>query len=137
VYSCDHFVEPTYLLGNIRDTHLLELVSSPQQRTFGDAKRDTLPRWCRECEVLFACRGECPKNRFTRTPDGEVGLNYLCAGYKAFFTHIDGLMGIMADRLRAGGHADEVMDVLTRADRNQPCPCGSAKKAKHCHQRVS
>ncbi len=106
-----------------------------KQRAFGDAKRDTLPRYCRECEVRFACNGECPKNRFTLTPDGEPGLNYLCAGYKAFFTHIDGVMGLMADRLRSGGFADEVMDLLASAGRNEPCPCGSGRKAKQCHQR--
>ena len=102
VYSCDHFVEPDHLLGNIIETHMVELVASPQQRSFGDAKRDTLPGYCRECEVRFACNGECPKNRFTLTPDGEAGLNYLCAGYKAFFTHIDGPMRLMADMLAQG-----------------------------------
>ncbi|MEZ5208333.1 MAG: anaerobic sulfatase maturase [Acidimicrobiales bacterium] len=135
VYSCDHFVEPAHLLGNVTQTHLVELLASPQQRAFGDAKRDTLPAYCRSCEVRFACHGECPKNRFTRTPDGEDGLNYLCAGYKAFFGHIDGCMHLMADALRAGRYADEVMAVLAKAGRNDPCPCGSGRKAKHCHQR--
>ncbi len=83
--------------------------------------------------MRFACNGECPKNRFTLTPDGEPGLNYLCAGYKAFFTHVDGLMRIMADLLRQGRYADEVMTVLAAAGRNDPCPCGSGRKAKHCH----
>ena len=87
VYSCDHFVEPKYLLGNIMQHHLLELVGSEQQRRFGQDKLDTLPKVCRECEVRFACQGECPKNRFLNTPEGEPGLNYLCAGYKAFFHH--------------------------------------------------
>jgi uncharacterized protein len=109
VYSCDHFVEPEYRLGNIRERHLLELVASPQQRAFGEAKRDTLPRYCRECPVRFACNGECPRNRFIQTPDGEAGLNYLCAGYKAFFTHIDRPMRTMAALLRSGRYADEVM----------------------------
>ena len=86
LYSCDHFVEPRYLLGNITEHHLLEMVASPEQRTFGTDKRDTLPRYCRECPVRFACHGECPRNRFIETPDGEPGLNYLCAGYKAFFS---------------------------------------------------
>jgi len=135
LYSCDHFVEPAYLLGNIMTTHMVELVDSPQQRAFGDAKRDSLPRYCLDCEVRFACNGECPKNRFTLTPDGDPGLNYLCAGYKAFFTHADGLMRLMADRLRSGGFADEVMDILRAAGRNALCPCGSGRKAKHCHQR--
>jgi uncharacterized protein len=133
VYSCDHFVEPDHLLGNIADTHLVELVASPQQRSFGQAKRDTLPAYCRSCTVRFACNGECPKNRFLTTPSGEPGLNYLCAGYKDFFTHIDGVMKIMAGLLRSGRYADEVMRVLTHAPRNEPCPCGSGRKSKHCH----
>jgi uncharacterized protein len=133
LYSCDHFVEPDHLLGNITQTHMVELLASPQQRAFGNAKRDTLPAYCRSCEVRFACNGECPKNRFTLTPDGEPGLNYLCAGYKAFFTHIDGLMRIMADLLRQNRYADEVVTVLAQAGRNDPCPCGSGRKAKQCH----
>ena len=110
-------------------------MASRSQRAFGTAKLDTLPRYCRECDVRFACHGECPKNRFTVTPDGEPGLNYLCAGYLAFFRHIDGLMRRMADLLQQGRHADEVMGVLSSAPRNDPCPCGSGRKAKHCHQR--
>ena len=109
VYSCDHFVEPGHLLGNINEQPLKTLIASEQQRRFGDAKFDTLPDYCRQCPVLFACYGECPRNRFIRTPDGEMGLNYLCAGYKAFFTHIDGPMRAMAGLLRAGRHADEIM----------------------------
>jgi uncharacterized protein len=134
VYSCDHFVEPAHLLGNIGTTTLVELVTSPKQRAFGDAKRDTLPAYCRSCEVRFACNGECPKNRFALTPDGEPGLNHLCAGYKHFFGHVDGLMTTMADLLRRGRWADEVMGVLSTAGRNEPCPCGSGRKAKVCHQ---
>ena len=112
LYSCDHFVEPKYLLGNIQKAHMLTLVTSDQQRQFGLAKRDTLPRYCRECSVRFACHGECPKNRFIDTPDGEAGLNYLCAGYKAFFTHIDLPMRTMANLLRQGRFADEAMEIL-------------------------
>jgi uncharacterized protein len=112
LYSCDHFVEPNYLLGNILETPLGALAGSAQQRAFGNAKRDTLPRYCQECEVRFACHGECPKNRFILTPDGSPGLNYLCAGYKAFFTHIDRPMRMMADLLRRGRYADEVMALL-------------------------
>ncbi len=113
MYSCDHFVEPKYLLGNIQKVHMLQLVTSEQQRQFGLAKRDTLPRYCRECSVRFACHGECPKNRFISTPDGEPGLNYLCAGYKDFFTHIDRPMRTMAGLLREGRFADEAMEMLT------------------------
>ncbi len=112
LYSCDHFVEPKHRLGNIQEVHMLELVSSAQQQEFGLAKRDTLPKYCRECEVRFACHGECPKNRFIDTPDGEPGLNYLCAGYMAFFKHIDRPMKMMADLLRQGRYADEVMALL-------------------------
>jgi uncharacterized protein len=134
VYSCDHFVEPAHRLGNITTTTLVELVDSPRQRAFGAAKRDGLPAYCRACTVRFACNGECPKNRFTTTPDGEEGLNYLCAGYKSFFGHIGGLMGVMADLVRAGRYADEVRGVIATTGRNEPCPCGSGRKAKHCHQ---
>ena len=109
LYACDHFVEPEYLLGNIMETHVVELVASPKQRAFGQAKADTLPEYCRSCDVRFACNGECPRNRFTRTPDGEPGLNYLCAGYKSFFRHIDAPMRTMAALLRAGRFADEIM----------------------------
>lgn len=112
LYSCDHFVEPKFRLGNIKEDHLVQLVASDQQRAFGNAKRDTLPRYCRECKVRFACNGECPRNRFVHTPDGEPGLNYLCAGYKAFFTHIDHPMKIMADLLRRNREAGEVMKIL-------------------------
>lgn len=111
LYSCDHFVEPAHKLGNIRETHLIQLLASPQQIKFGQDKKNTLPRYCRECEVRFACHGECPKNRFIKTPDGEDGLNYLCAAYKAFFTHIDGTMKIMAGLLRRGRFADEIMQM--------------------------
>ncbi len=135
LYSCDHFVEPEHLLGNIHDTHLVELLGSAQQRAFGAAKRDTLPEYCRTCSVKFACQGECPKNRFTLTPAGEPGLNYLCAGYLSFFTHIDGPMRLMASLLSSGRFADEIMTTLSAAPRNGPCPCGSGQKAKHCHQR--
>jgi uncharacterized protein len=112
LYSCDHYVEPDYRLGNIQDIHLIELISAPKQVRFGMDKRDTLPRYCRECDVRFACHGECPKNRFLTTPDGEPGLNYLCAAYKTFFRHIDRPMKMMADLLRQGRYADEVMAIL-------------------------
>jgi len=134
VYSCDHFVEPRHLLGNIMETHLAELVGSPAQRRFGEHKLTSLPAYCRSCEVRFACHGECPKNRFVLTPDGEPGLNYLCSGYRAFFNHIDGPMQLMAGLLREGRYADEIMGIFAAADRNEPCPCGSGRKAKHCHQ---
>ena len=100
LYSCDHFVEPAHRLGNIADTPLGELVASPRQRAFGRAKRDAQPHFCRECPVLFACNGGCPKDRFVKAPDGEPGLNYLCEGLRAFFTRIDRPMRTMAGLLR-------------------------------------
>lgn len=86
-YSCDHFVDVEHRLGNIIETPLVELLESPAQRAFGRAKLEALPRYCRECGVRAMCNGGCPKNRFIITPDGEPGLNYLCAGYKRFFNH--------------------------------------------------
>ncbi len=139
LYSCDHFVEPDYFLGNILETPLAELVGSEKQRRFGAAKRDTLPRYCRECAFLAVCNGECPKNRFVETPDGETGLNYLCEGYRAFFSHADRPMRLMAGLLRQGRFADEVMPMLAaertaaaKVGRNDPCPCGSGLKYKKC-----
>lgn len=99
LYACDHYVEPKYLLGNIAETPMAALVNSEKQRNFGQAKKDALPKYCRKCEVRFACHGGCPKNRFIKTPDGEDGLNYLCEGYKAFFRHIDEPMKFMAKEL--------------------------------------
>jgi len=110
VYSCDHFVEPDHLLGNIKETPLATLVASEKQRVFGQAKYDTLPRYCKDCPVLFACYGECPRNRFIRTPDGQEGLNYLCAGYKSFYTHIGPAMKTMAELVCQGRYADEIME---------------------------
>jgi uncharacterized protein len=109
VYSCDHFVEPEHLLGNITRTHLAELANSPQQRAFGQAKTATLPRQCRECRWRFTCHGECPKNRVLTTSDGEPGLNWLCAGLMAFFEHTEQPMKEMAGLLKSGRYADEIM----------------------------
>lgn len=122
LYCCDHFVEPEYLLGNIKETHMLEMISSEKQRAFGQHKWDSLPKYCRDCEVLFACHGECPRNRFISTPDGEPGLNYLCAGYKIFFNHIDQPMRLMADLLRRGRYAEEVMALLAAEEAGGPHP---------------
>lgn len=137
LYSCDHFVEPAYRLGNIRETRMLELVESPQQRRFGLDKRDTLPRYCVDCDVRFACHGGCPKDRFIVTPDGEPGLNYLCAGYQAFFHHVDRPMRFMAGQLRRGLAPADVMRLYAAEDahrgRNDPCTCGSGRKWKRCH----
>lgn len=109
VYSCDHFVEPDHRLGNLKDSPLGVLVNSEKQARFGRAKFESLPNYCKKCPVLFACYGECPRNRFIDTPDGETGLNYLCAGYRAFFTHIDPAMRKMAGLIRQGRYADEIL----------------------------
>jgi uncharacterized protein len=137
VYSCDHFVEPRFRLGNIRELPMVDLVASDQQRRFGLDKHDTLPRYCLECDVRFACHGGCPKDRFTTTPDGEPGLHYLCPSYKAFFGHIAPTMARMRDLLRVNRAPSEVMAAYARSDaargRNEPCPCGSGRKWKVCH----
>jgi uncharacterized protein len=112
LYSCDHYVYPRYRLGNVAKDSLAEMTQSPAQRKFGADKLDSLPRFCRECEVRFACNGECPKHRFARTPDGEEGLNYLCPAYKQFFNHIDPFMRRMGELLNAGREAGEIMGML-------------------------
>ncbi len=111
VYSCDHYVYPEYKLGNLCRQSLAQLVDSATQQAFGTAKSQSLPRYCRECPVRFACHGECPKHRFLRTPDGEPGLNYLCTGYKRFFTHIDSPMRTMAALFRSGQPVPTIMKV--------------------------
>ncbi len=129
-FPCDHYVDREHCLGNICETPLAELVDSPAQRAFGDAKRDTLPRYCRECEVLAQCNGGCPKYRFQTTPDGEPGLNYLCAGLKRFFLHSrEPIRRLAARRLgpQPGFHSTQ-----PKAGRNDPCPCGSGRKYKKC-----
>ncbi|KAA3657365.1 MAG: anaerobic sulfatase maturase [Chloroflexi bacterium] len=147
LYSCDHYVEPDFLLGNIEENKLIPLVASAKQRQFGQHKLDSLPRYCRECEVRFACHGGCPKNRFIKTPDSESGLNYLCAGYKAFFNHVDEPMKMMASLLQQQRPANGVMEwvsvqdskkldeAFAKSGRNDPCPCGSGRKFKQCHGR--
>lgn len=99
VYSCDHFVFPEYRLGNIYSKTLVEMMYSDGQIAFGADKQKTLPGQCRDCEFLFACNGECPKNRFIRTDDGEPGLNYLCKGYLKFFKHVAPYMDFMKNEL--------------------------------------
>ena len=137
LYSCDHYVEPDYKLGNIAEHHMVELVGSPRQVAFGEAKRDTLPQQCLDCDVRFACHGGCPKDRFIATNDGEPGLNYLCDGYLAFFHHVDRPMRLMCDLLREDRAPSEVMAVYAAEDarrgRNDPCTCGSGEKWKRCH----
>jgi len=121
LYSCDHFVYPENRLGNILERPISGLVASQQQARFGNAKEAGLPSDCRECDVRFACNGECPKHRFMTTSKGEYGLNYLCAGYKSFFRHIDPYMRFMADELRHDRAPARVMEWV-RLFNPQPSP---------------
>lgn len=112
VYSCDHFMYPDYKLGNIQESNIIDLANSPQQQAFGEAKSKTLPNYCKKCEYVSACHGECPKNRFAITPDGEAGLNYLCPSYKSYFKHITKYMNAMAKLISHGQPASLVMDAI-------------------------
>jgi len=141
LYACDHYVFPAWRRGNILDEPIETLVESEDQRRFGLDKRDALPRCCRECPVLFACRGECPKTRFATSPDGEPGLNYLCAGYRRFFAHVAPYMEFMKGELAERKPPANVMAWAAERDRragvrepgrNDPCPCGSGAKFKRC-----
>ena len=139
-YQCDHFVDVEHRLGNIRETPLAALLESPAQAAFGRAKQETLPRYCRECNVREMCNGGCPKDRILQTPDGEPGLNYLCAGYRRFFTHCRPYTEKMAALLWAGQQPEILMEqlrveeasALPKIGRNDPCPCGSGRKFKKC-----
>jgi uncharacterized protein len=142
VFSCDHYVYPEYLLGNIKDTPLKDLAKSQRQFDFGIDKRNTLPRYCLSCDVRYACHGECPKHRIINTPDGKPGLNYLCEGYKMFFKHVEPYMDFMARELKSKRAPANVMKWIKNKEnqvikpvvpnRNDPCPCGSGKKFKNC-----
>jgi uncharacterized protein len=112
IYSCDHYVYPSYKLGNIMNRSLGAMLNSAAQIKFGNEKSNSLPKYCRQCEVRFACNGECPKHRFLLTPDGEPGLNYLCAAYKKFFNHINPHMRIMEQLLRTDRAPAEIMQML-------------------------
>jgi len=147
VYSCDHYVYPENRLGNLVDSPLTELVTSERQRQFGADKEARLPDYCRRCEFLFACNGECPKHRFEKTPDGQDGLNYLCSGYRAYFAHVAPYMEFMREELRAGRPPANVIRWTREQDlrvagkrhpgRNDPCLCGSGRKFKKCCGRDS
>jgi uncharacterized protein len=140
LYSCDHFVEEEYLLGNIREHSLGDLLTSSAHERFGDQKRDSLPHYCRECEVLAMCNGGCPKDRFIQTPDGEPGLNYLCASFKQFFTHCRPMFEKLVPLWKAGAAPEQLMAAArgegratpAQIGRNDPCPCGSGRKYKRC-----
>jgi len=138
-YSCDHFVDAEHCLGNIKETPLVELLENPAQIAFGKAKLESLPRYCQECKVRAMCHGECPKNRFLQTPDGEAGLNYLCAGYKRFFTYCQPFVSEVAAQwdqqtLKQQMPSAQATDARTspKPGRNDPCPCGSGLKYKKC-----
>ena len=139
IYSCDHFVDLDHLLGNIMETPLEELMLSDKQYLFVQAKKDELPLKCIQCNLKFACQGACPKHRFYND-----GLNYLCPSYKEFFSHIDWPMRIMACLFNNGrapsdimpimnGKYDELKEIFSDINRNDPCPCGSGIKFKKCH----
>jgi uncharacterized protein len=150
IYSCDHYVYPKNKLGNIMTDQLADMIDSDFQCGFGDAKRDELPDQCRDCAYLFACNGECPKNRIIKTPEGDFGLNYLCAGLKKFLGYIDDDMTEMATLLRKERPPAEIMikygakpapvipamhmplPGTQNVGRNDLCPCGSGKKFKKC-----
>ena len=110
LYSCDHFVDPKHRLGNILETPMIDLVNSPVQRQFGEDKREQLPATCQDCDVRFACQGECPRNRFPVSVGDDGRLNYLCEGYQLFFRHVDRPMRKMAEFLRRGRAAAEIME---------------------------
>jgi uncharacterized protein len=142
LYSCDHFVYPEYLMGNILQIPLIDLAKDQRQFDFGIDKRNRLPRYCLQCDVRYACHGECPKHRFLMTPDGKPGLNYLCEGYKMIFKHVEPYMDYMAKELKNKRPPANVMTWIRNKDsqviktvipeRNDPCPCGSGKKFKNC-----
>ena len=137
LYSCDHFVEPGYLLGNIHQTNLLTLMASDAQRKFGDDKRDSLTTQCQRCEVRPLCNGGCPKDRFADSHDGEPGQNYLCGGLYLFFTHTRPAMQTMARLLQEGRPPSYLMALTAVEDERRgiyaPCPCGSGRKFRFCH----
>ena len=150
VYMCDHFVYPEYLLGNLNSTSLTDMLVSERHLHFGMDKQDTLPAYCRRCEYVSICAGECPKHRIAKAPDGEPGLNYLCPGLKLFYDHAAPYMDYMKQQYEAGGAPSSVMDwarirnkpleaaanqafpCFSSAETYAPCPCGRGQKYKFC-----
>ena len=114
VYSCDHFVFPEYKLGNIRDHTLIEMLYGDKQHAFSRLKHTSLPRQCKECDMEFACHGECPKNRFEKDKHGEPGLNYLCKGYYQYYSHVAPYMDFMKRELQAQRPPANIMDALKK-----------------------
>ncbi|MBT3630503.1 MAG: anaerobic sulfatase maturase [Candidatus Marinimicrobia bacterium] len=141
LYSCDHYVFPEYQLGNLVASPLLDLVHSPAQQEFGADKQANLAQICRDCEVLYLCHGECPKHRFVPGPNGEKGHNYLCGGYKQFFTSIRPELGVFKEILELGHPATNIVAWMQEKDQGFPsidvelseiCPCGSKLVFKDC-----
>ena len=114
VYACDHFVFPQYKLGNIYSKSLVEMMYSEKQLQFGRDKSEKLPIQCKECQYLFACNGECPKNRFCKTASGETGLNYLCKGYYQYFDHVAPYMDFMKKELLAQRPPANIMEAIRK-----------------------
>lgn len=112
VYSCDHFVFPEYKLGNIRDHSLIDMLYGEQQQEFSRLKHSSLPRQCKECDMEFACHGECPKNRFMKDKYGDSGLNYLCLGYYHYYQHVAPYMDYMKQELMAQRPPSNIMKVV-------------------------
>ena len=112
VYSCDHFVFPEYKLGNIRDHSLIDMLYGEQQQEFSRLKHSSLPRQCKECDMEFACHGECPKNRFMKDKYGDSGLNYLCPGYYHYYQHVAPYMDYMKQELMAQRPPSNIMKVV-------------------------
>ncbi len=140
VYSCDHFVAPDYRIGDITTSSLSELVELPIQKQFGSNKKELLPSQCRACSWLSFCNGGCMKDRFILSENGEPGLNYLCSGYRQFFAHASQPVKRLIDLQRMGYPYEMIKNKLREEElarwhnigRNDPCPCGSGRKAKHC-----
>ena len=112
VYSCDHFVFPEYKLGNIRDHSLIDMLYGEQQQEFSRLKHSSLPRQCKECDMEFACHGECPKNRFMKDKNGDSGLNYLCPGYYHYYQHVAPYMDYMKQELMSQRPPSNIMKVV-------------------------
>ena len=140
VYACDHFVTPENRLGNLETDDLGALVALPEQQRFGQRKRDALPGKCRACQWLNLCNGACPKDRCSVTEDGEPGLYDLCAGLEMYFSHAVPRLRRVSQLRRQGQSPAAIMALFRREEqekwkgvgRNDPCPCGSGKKAKNC-----
>lgn len=136
VYSCDHYVNPSDLIGNISKQRYVDMIDGEVQTNFGEAKQKELASKCLKCKVLYLCNGGCPVHQFMPVRQSRHDLNYLCAGYKAFFTHIEPYIHAMRSAIRQRLPAKEYFRFAAenklKVSRNQPCPCGSGKKYKLC-----